>query len=82
MIRLFQTEMPSAFDGVAVKYGRKKSEYMILINENLCMQKKVRAFRHELLHIINNDFESVERGVSVEEVEHINRARVRKLYNE
>ena len=55
---------------------------MILINENLCMQKKVRAFRHELLHIIYKDFEAVESGVPVEVVERLNRERMRVLYNE
>ena len=79
MIKLFLAEMPLTVEGVAVKMKQNESNYMILINKDISMQKQVNAFRHELLHIINDDFES---NLPLETVERINRERMRKLYNE
>lgn len=82
MIRLFEADFLSGCDGVAVKDEQMPLDYVIIINKNLCMEEKVQAFRHELLHIIYKDFEAVESGVPVEVVERLNRERMRVLYNE
>lgn len=53
-IRTYLCDMPLTIRGYTVL---KDDWYTIVINENLCPESRLRAYRHELGHILRGDFE-------------------------
>lgn len=57
------TSLPKCYKGQVFK---KKDKHLILINNDICEEKKRLALIHELEHIINEDFES-DKSLSLKE---------------
>lgn len=54
MIRLKELPLPATIRAFTVP--DVDGDYDIIINADLCDAAKLRAFRHEITHIVNDDF--------------------------
>ena len=54
MIRLKELQLPATIRAFTVPDA--DGDYDIIINADLCDAAKLRAFKHEITHIANNDF--------------------------
>lgn len=55
------------------KYDDGEIYYTIVINENLSEEEQIRTFRHEIAHIVYNDFDS---NIPIGEIEAIRHASI------
>lgn len=54
-VRVYVIPMPARIQAYTV---RKDGFYTICINESLCNHARMRAYKHEMHHIRNGDFDS------------------------
>lgn len=67
MIRLKELQLPAAVRAFTVP--DLNGDYDIIVNADLSDEAKLKAFKHELSHILNNDFEKTDAD-SIEETRH------------
>ena len=68
MIRTKTVPMPCSIR--AFTRSDVNGDYDIIINADLSDEAKLRAYKHEMLHILNNDFEN-RQTVSIDSIEMI-----------
>ena len=61
-------DLPGTVKGMLVRTFDEEECYTIVINSKLNAEQRLEAYRHELQHLMENDFDSTD--MSVDEIEH------------